>query len=153
MSTRARPDLAVYDREGRLALVVEVKAKRDSSPEWATQMRQNLCEYGLLEETRFFLLATPDYFYFWKDGDPKELVPPDYSAEAGILLAPYVERGGFALREISSYGLEMLVASWLQSLMIADSETQIANPQLRWLFDSGLYDAVRNGSFAAQTAQ
>lgn len=44
----ARWDIATYDRDKQLALVVEVKSKLNTTPEWAAQFRRNLLAHDIL---------------------------------------------------------------------------------------------------------
>jgi len=39
-------DLALYDRNGQLTAVAEVKNKLGTSREWATQLRRNILAHG-----------------------------------------------------------------------------------------------------------
>ncbi len=61
MSTRW--DLAVYDSQHQLVLVVEVKSIAGASPEWAARLRRNILAHGTFPNAPFFLVALPDRFY------------------------------------------------------------------------------------------
>ncbi|HEX8684350.1 MAG TPA: hypothetical protein VF707_18685 [Ardenticatenaceae bacterium] len=78
-------DLAVYTPDGELLLVVEVKNKRNASPEWAAQMRRNLLVHGMIPATLYFLLALPEYFFLWKGAHQSiDVIPPDYMIETAL---------------------------------------------------------------------
>ncbi|BAY85671.1 hypothetical protein NIES267_51720 [Calothrix parasitica NIES-267] len=47
-------DIAVYGKDKKLQLLVEVKSRHGRSINWAAQMRRNMYAHGLLPETRFF---------------------------------------------------------------------------------------------------
>jgi hypothetical protein len=146
-----RADLAVYGPDGTLQLVVEVKNKPGPALEWAIQMRRNLLAHSLLPNSPYFLLALPDSFYLWKDGSPISYQsPPDYAIDAAEVLRPYLPPSIQSLETISEPGLELLVTAWLQDLLNTRLEREKVAPALRPLFDSGLYDAIRNGSVAIE---
>ncbi len=144
-------DIAVYDKEGNVTLVVEVKNKTRASPDWAAQMRRNLAVHLGIPRSRFFLLALPDHFYLWQAiTNPLDYVTPDYDVDPVPLLAGYVEDAPHTLSGMSEYGLTLAVLSWLTRVVRG---TQVAGgpaPEQEWLFASGLYEAIRGGSIEAQ---
>jgi hypothetical protein len=145
MSNQA--DIAVYGPDEHVRLVAEVKAIRGASTEWAAQLRRNLLMHGFIPNAPYFLLATPDRFYLWKDGKPdQDAVPPDYEVETAKLLASYIERLGISLADLSEPGFELLVISWLHDLIDFDRSRDDAHSADHWLFDSGLYEALKHGS-------
>jgi hypothetical protein len=151
MSSRA--DIVVSTPDEQVQLVVEVKNKRGASAEWAAQMRRNLLVHGVVPNAPFFLLATPDRFYLWKDGKPAGApLAPDDEVEATEVLAPYIDRLGIQLAELSEPSLELLITSWLHDLIDIDLAREEARPAYGWLFDSGLYEALRWGSVATEVA-
>lgn len=48
-------DLAVENRNGQLTLVVEVKCKTHTSPQWAAQLRRNIFAHGTFPKAPYFL--------------------------------------------------------------------------------------------------
>ena len=56
-------DLTLYDRDGRLIAVAEVKNKQGTSREWAAKLRRNILAHGRHYNADFFLLVTPDRLY------------------------------------------------------------------------------------------
>lgn len=142
-----RADLVVYSPDGSIQLVVEVKNKRDASIEWVIQMRRNLLVHSLIPASPYFLLALPDYFYLWVNSQTEPIdAPPDYEIDATEALASYVGRSNLSLAEVSEYGLEILVVSWLHELLNADLYGSVKRPTLNWFLDSGLYEAIKHGS-------
>ena len=146
-----RADVAVYGSDGQLQLVVEVKARPGASAEWAIHLRRNLLSDAVIPLVPYFLLALPDCFYLWTDAaSVNHEAKPDYQIEAAELLAPYVDQTIPPLDEISGYGLELIVASWLEGVVYADLQRETVGPNLQWLFDSGLYEAITHGSVAIE---
>ena len=141
-----RPDISVYSPDNRLQLVVEVKRKKGATPEWAAKMRRNLFIHSVVPYSPYFLLALPDHFYLWKNtGSPIDMKSPDYIADSKPILEPYLNNSSYYLDTMSEYGLELIINSWLNKLVNANLTRETASPQEAWLFDSGLYDAIKRG--------
>jgi hypothetical protein len=142
-----RADVAVYSPDGKLQLVVEIKNRPGASAEWVTQMRRNLLVHAVIPPSPYFLLVLPDFFYLWKDAiSINELALPAYQIKAADVLAPYLGPSTQSLKELSEYSLELLVTSWLEDLVGTELRRDTVGPHLQWLFDSGLYEAIRHGS-------
>ena len=143
MSTRW--DLATYDRNNQLVLVVEVKSKLDAPPEWAARLRHNILAHGTFPNSPYFLMVFPDRFYLWKNTDSNhEPIEPTYVIDARPVLQPYFDQAGITADQVSGQSLELIVASWLNEIIHKTSDELDASQQ--WLIDSGLYDAVVGGS-------
>lgn len=144
-------DIAVSSPDGQLQLVVEIKSKLGASTEWVTRMRHNLLAHSFIPHTPYFLLVLPDFFYLWTDTTPENnLATPDYKAEAAKILAPYLTLTN-PLDNLSSYGLELLTTLWLEDIVHTELQRDAVDPDLQWLFSSGLYDAITHGSVALET--
>jgi len=140
-------DVAVYSRDGNLQLVVEIKNRPGASAEWVAHMRRNLLVHAVIPPSPYFLLALPDFFYLWTDAlSVHELAPPAYQIKATEVLAPYLDQTTQSLKDLSEYGLELLVTSWLADVVEAEIRRDMVGPHLQWLFDSGLYEAIAHGS-------
>lgn len=144
-----RADVAVYGPDGTLRLVVEVKRKIDASAQWISELRQDLYQFEAIPRAPYFLLALPDYLHLWKEGPAnREASPPDYSVETASILAPYLGNPPLALGEISAFGLEMLISSWLTELVNGYPPPDLSALSQPWLLDSGLYEAIKHGKVA-----
>ena len=144
-------DIAVYDPDGQLQLVVEIKNRPGASAEWATRLRHNLLVHSFIPRAPYFLLALPDFFYLWTDAlSASNLAKPDYEIEATEILAPYLNQLPWTLNDLSKYGFEMIVTSWLERIVYTDLQIDEVGPNLQWLFDSGLYEAILHGSVAIE---
>ena len=145
-----RVDIAVYSPDRKLQLVVEIKNKLGASAEWVTRLRHNLLVHSFIPHVPYFLLVLPDFFYLWTDTTPvNNLAEPDYKIDATEVLAPYL-RSNQSLNDISGYGLELLIMSWLEDTVRTELQRDTVDPNLQWLFDSGLYEAVTRGSVAVE---
>ena len=148
--TVRRVDIAVYSPDRKLQLVVEIKNKLGASAEWVTRLRHNLLVHSFIPHVPYFLLVLPDFFYLWTDTTPvNNLAEPDYKIDATEVLAPYL-RSSQSLNDISGYGLELLIMSWLEDTVRTELQRDTVDPNLQWLFDSGLYEAVTRGSVAVE---
>lgn len=140
-----RPDIIVAAPEGRPALIVEVQPRRESTPEWAAETRCRLLAEGISPwPLPFFLLVARDRLFLWKRGRPVSCDQlPDVSADAAEVLEPAMGKYPTPLETMTREGLELLVAIWLSGVIYPGPATP---PPPRWLFESGLHDALRNGS-------
>jgi len=146
-------DLALYDRDGQLAAVAEIKNKIGTSREWAARLRRNILAHGGFRSIDFFLLVTPDRLYLWKDaGGEATLVEPTYEVDAHPLLEPYFSRAGVDPADVSGRAFELVVAAWLADLIRSNGPPEKLADEQTWLAASGLLDAVRNGRVAYEVA-
>ncbi len=147
----AAADIALYDQNDRLVLAVEVKNKLNASVEWAARLRRNIFAHGLLSDMAFFLLATPDRFFLWKDaGADLTLSEPTYIIDSRPILSPYFERAGVTADDISSNSLELIIVSWLSVLTFSAETMETLNGSTTWLTDSGLINAVAGGHLGGE---
>lgn len=141
-----QPDLRLYGRDGHLVLVGDVRTNRGTSPEWAAMLRRNLMELDEFPAVTFFLIATPDRIYIWRDA-PKgsALIPPSYVIDAQSLLKPYFEGAKVNAGEITDPAFEMMIAIWLSDLVrLRDLPGDLGNRQ-GWLKDSSFHEVIKNG--------
>lgn len=142
-------DLAVYNKDGQLVLVVQVKGKLNASTQWASQLRSNILAHGIYPKAPYFLMVFPDKFYLWANVDAQlDMSEPTYAVDARAIIQPYLDKAGITPgQKISSQSLELIVASWLSRIIYSDQPLAETDEQLRWLIDSGLYAAIAGGSF------
>lgn len=148
-----KPDIAVYGTDKKLKLLVEIKNKVGASSNWVIEMRGNLLAHSIIQPSPYLLLVLSDSFHLWRNAETADLrSQPDYSVPASQVLAVYLKDSSISLDTISGYGLEMLVSSWLTQIIISDLTPETAMPEQQWLFESGLYQAIHNGSIITQAA-
>jgi len=139
-------DLAVYDRNGALVLLAEVKARKGTSREWAQTLRRNLLAHGL-PRAPYFLLVTPEESYLWTDKfNSGREQGPDGAVPTTELLGKQItaSTSGPAYHEES---LALLVAGWLSDLARG---TDAPTADLRQLVH--LSEAIRGGRVDLQPA-
>lgn len=144
-----RADLAVYDREGRLAAAVEVKNKLGTTSEWATVLRRNLLSHSGFGHADFLLLVTPDRIYLWKEKEiSPQLVPPSLELAAQPILTPYFELARIEPSTVSGQAFELVVADWLSDL----ARSRTVPPDQAQLLESGFVQAIQNGRIEYEAA-
>ena len=146
-------DIAVYNPDGKLQLVVEVKNKPRASAEWVAHLRRNLLAHAFIPPSPYFLLALPDFFYLWKDAVSLDIrATPDFRVSAPKVMAPYLNRFSppLSLNDLSHAGFELLMTAWLENIIRTELQRDAVDPNLHWLFDSGLYEAIARGSVAIE---
>lgn len=143
-----RADVAAYSPDRRLQLIVEVKKKPGKQIElrdWAHRIHRNLLAHAAVPNTPYFLLVIlPDHFYLWRNNSPSALDrAPDYEIRAHEVLQSYLEKLPSASDAISEHQQESLVTQWLTDLVHSAPSNK---DHLKWFYDSGLYEATKNGS-------
>ncbi len=83
-------DILVRSPDNDIKLIVEIKGRTQSSPDWAARFRRNLFAHHVLPKSRFFLLALPDFLYLWRNSDSSEVIPPDYTVRTLNVLQRYL---------------------------------------------------------------
>lgn len=146
-------DLSVDNRNGQLALVVEVKRKTNVSPEWAAKLRRNILAHGTFPKAPYFLMVFPDKFYLWSDAEAdQDQSEPTYTIDASPILQPYFERAGVTADQISGDSLELIITSWLGEIIYSDQLPENIDASQQWLIESGLYAALVGGKFEHEAA-
>lgn len=141
-----RVDLVAYDRNGQIALIVEVKKKLGTSSEWAAMLRRNMVAHGALPDAKFFLFALPDRFYIWKNvASRPELVRPTFEIDPQPLLQPYFDKVGVTLEKMSGRSFELIIAAWLGDLLHLEATPEGEDKQKGWIVESGLFEAIHRG--------
>lgn len=153
MRPNSRWDLSVDNRNGQLALVVEVKRKTNVSPEWAAKLRRNILAHGTFPKAPYFLMVFPDKFYLWSNAEAyQDQSEPTYTVDASPILQPYFERAGVAADHISGASLELIVASWLGEIIHSNQLPENIDASQQWLIESGLYSALVGGKLEHEAA-
>ena len=139
-------DIAAFDANKNLVLIVQIKNKVGTNTDWAAKTRRNLITYGNLPEAPFFLLALPDRFYLWKNEFLPDEIPPTYEVDPSPFLKSYFERTNTQPDKITPHGIELLLLSWLQSLVFFQQTQGLSESADKWLFESGLFTAMQGGT-------
>jgi hypothetical protein len=144
-------DLLVFDRAGRMRAVVEVKNKRGTTSQWASELRRNMLMHGSLSHSDFFVLVTPDRMYFWKGTSTSPAaVPPTFEMAAEDALAPYFAMTHIAPGTVTGEAFELLVAAWLNDMARSGATKSPAADQR--VAPLGFLEVVRGGRVAHELA-
>lgn len=148
---RAYADVAAYDKNGQLALVVEAKSRLHTTADWAAKMRRNLYAHGIVPKSSYFMLAMPDNLYLWR-GKKMGVEPakPDYIISPEPLFRRYLDSANANSLKLGEQSLEILVNSWISDLIQSGLPDDLPEPQRSTLAESGLVDAIRGGRIALE---
>jgi hypothetical protein len=114
-------------------------------------MRRNLLTHALIPNAPYFLLALPDISYLWPDSHTQSGVAlPNYEFKTKDILFPYVNQTNLSLDNLNEYSFELLIVSWLQEMINSELPEKKNGSSLQWLYDSGLYEAIKGGAIATE---
>ncbi len=113
-SQHSNIDFVAYDRKGQVLLLAEAKSRHGTSESWAARLRRNMLAHGMLPWAKYFLIATPERMYLWKQGrhDPAE-VPPGFTIDAEKVFQPYFQKLQQEPSNIGPEAFELVVLTWL----------------------------------------
>lgn len=136
-------DLVVMSSANKPIVVVEARARKDTSTAWA----QKFVQYYLAERPttneQFFVLATLEHIFIWRFQDPNAAADSptcvlDTNAVIEKLMPDTFQE------QVTAQSFETLIHLWLSSLLSMDSSmVESVPPQL---FEIGFVDAIQNGS-------
>lgn len=148
-----KPEIVIYGEDYKLKLIVETKAKPETSAEWAAEFRGNFLHYRVIPRSPYFLLATPGSFFLWTDAETTdETAPPDYCVPVPSSINNYLERLKLAPDTVGKEVWGYLVKDWLSDIVDFHRSPETIEADELWLIDTGLYQAIRNGSIATPAA-
>lgn len=134
LSQHSGVDFVAYDREGKVVLLAEVKSRRGTSESWAARLRRNMLAHGVLPWAKYFLIATPERMYLWKQDRPNSAeVPPEFTIDAGKLFQPYFQRLQQEPSKIGPEAFELLVLTWLTDITRSDEHNLKRDTSSTWL--------------------
>ena len=136
-------DFIAYDDAGRVILIAEVKNKFGTSEQWAARFRRNMPAHGVLPKALFFLIATPERMYFWKQDRPGVAdQPPEFTIDTAREFKQYFEKLDKKPHAVGEQTLELLVLSWLTDMVRTGDARVKQDPSMQWLAESGLINSL-----------
>jgi hypothetical protein len=145
----SRPDVIIYDRDGKSAAAIEIKKKSGTGQEWASRLRRNILAHSTGWSARFFVIATPDRLYIWDQESASEPDdPPSSVLDARPLLAPFFERAGLEPEETAGHAFELVVGEFLSDLLVPEA----LEDAVKSVLDPHLLQAVQYGRVGHQVA-
>jgi hypothetical protein len=147
-------DNAVFDADRQLQLVAEATRRPGATANWAREYHHNLRSFEILPKSRYFAIVLPEHIFLWdrSAASTDDEDAPTYIADARPIFAPYAQRFGYALEALNGVAFELIVTTWLEDLVRTTLSPDSATPSLGWLFDSGLYAAIKGGTVEAEVA-
>ena len=114
-------DFIAYDRDGRVLLLAEAKSRHGTSESWAAGLRRNMLSHGLLPDSKYFLIATPENLYLWRhEKSDSTTAPPEVTVDAKKVLEPYFQKLQQEPSKIGPEAFEHLVLAWLKDIAKSD---------------------------------
>jgi hypothetical protein len=127
-------DIAAYDREGRVVLLAEAKSRHGTSENWAARLRRNMLSHGVLPWAKYFLIATPERMYLWKqERSNSEEAPPEFTIDAETVFQPYFQKLHQEPSAIGPEEFELLVLTWLTDIAWSGEHKLKQDPSSAWL--------------------
>lgn len=147
-------DFIAYDPDGKVVLLAEAKSRHGTSDAWAAKLRRNMLAHGVLPKSQYFLIATPDRIYGWRQENlaPSD-VPPQFTVDAQKALAPYFSKLGQSPAQISPAAFELLVLAWLTDIARSSGDQPERDPSLRSLSESGLLSSLQRAEIEMNPAR
>ena len=109
-------DFAVYDSQGRLAALLEVKRRFGTDPSWARAWHAIIMERMARPVDATVVMVTPDRIYAWRPGADAS-ANPDWTFDAWPWFAPYFTRLKIPASEVAPSVFEKIVGLWLRDVV------------------------------------
>ena len=90
--------------------------------------------HGVLPWSKYFLIATPEHMYLWKQErpDPAE-APPEVTIDAATIFQPYFQKFQQDPSKIAPEAFEFLVLTWLTDITRSGEPKPAPDPSSAWL--------------------
>jgi hypothetical protein len=106
-----------------------------------------MLSHGGLPDAKYFLIATPERMYGWKqDALSANDVPPQFTVDAEKALGPYFVKLNQDPAKIGPRAFELLILTWLTGITRAD-------PSLKSLSESGLLSSLQQAEIEMNAAR
>jgi|WetSurMetagenome_2_1015567.scaffolds.fasta_scaffold355892_2 hypothetical protein len=138
-----RADIVITGKDGRPAAVVELKNRRDLTPEAAASVRRSLAARGELVGVPYFLVLSGETGCLWRNGNSvAEERAPELCFPVGDALRRVFPRA--PMPPVSHGQLSLMVFQWLAELTGLSGDPP-DEPE-RSLAQTGLLRAIRGGT-------
>jgi hypothetical protein len=147
-------DFIAYDTDGAVVLLAEAKSRHGTSESWAAKLRRNMLAHGGLPRAKYFLIATPERIYGWKqDSLPLDDVLPQFTIDAQKALGRYFAQLKQDPANVGPRAFELLILTWLTDISRSVDNRTDLDPSLRTLSESGLLSALRQAQIEMNPAR
>lgn len=146
-------DLLAFGPGGDIVLVGQVKSRLGTSEAWARGFRRNMLAHGTIPRAPFFLIATPERLYLWKQDQPDQNDrPPEFTLDTRKEFQHYLGNSTRIFQSMGDGALELIVSSWLTEVAGRNPQQVKNDPSTRWLSDSGLLRTLEEARFEMNPA-
>jgi hypothetical protein len=147
-------DFIAYDADGKVVLLAEAKSRRGTSASWAAKLRRNMLAHSILPRSQFFLIATPERMYGWRQENLVSTdVPPQFIVDAQKALKPYFAKLKQDPENISPRAFELLILTWLTDIARSEVDQLESDPSLASLIESGLLSSLQEAEIEMNTGR
>lgn len=138
-TSRLRADLLVTSDDGTTQLIIEAKKSGKADIVGvAKAMREHI---AVNSPNSYFLFISTQKFWLW----PPLTMEPTYEGNANALLERYVDLAKVPLSTLGGREFELLVYSWLSSIIFKPATTLLNMPGQQWLVTTGLQPLIYRG--------
>jgi len=110
--------------------------------------------HGILPKAQYFLIATPERMYGWRQENlPAFDAPPQFTIDGQKALGPYFSKFGQNPAQIGPAAFELLVHSWLTDIARSSGDQPESDPSLRSLSESGLLASLQHAFIQTNAAR
>jgi hypothetical protein len=110
-------------------------------------LKSSLEEHTPLPAASYYLIATPERFFLWRERSASAGYLPDYEIDSRPIVSRYLSSP-----PTSVYPLELAVLSWVGDIL-RQARAQGAPDAASWLVQSGLLSAIKGGQVLAQSTR
>jgi hypothetical protein len=136
-------DIIAYSPDGRVVLLAEAKSRHNTSDEWAAKLRRNMLAHGVLPPSEYFLIATPERMYGWRQAEfSANEALPHFTVNAREALERYFAKLDQGPKNVGPEAFELMILAWLTEIAESGEYQSRMNPSLRSLSDSGLISSL-----------
>ena len=93
-----------------------------------------MLSHGILPWAKYFLIATPERMYLWKQERPNPAeVPPEFTIDAVKVFQPYFQKLHQEPSKIGPEAFELLVLTWLTDIARSGEHKLKQDTSSAWL--------------------
>ena len=144
-------DIAVYSRDDRQVLVVEIRSSIASEPEQLERVRQALMDDTASQSAQFLLLAQRNGLFLWKGSAVRGAKAEVASVKS--VLRDYAESVPDREETLRKPGLEIIIYSWFDDLAFGIRKPKPESEADQLLVTAGVYDLIRSGRVVMEHVQ
>jgi hypothetical protein len=138
-TSRLRADLLVTSDDGTTQLIIE--AKKSGKADIASVAKEMREHVAASSPNSYFLFISTKKFWLWSP----LATEPTYEGDANTLLERYVDLAKVPLNSLGGREFELLVYSWLSSIIFKPAATLLDMPGQQWLVTTGLQPLIHRG--------